>query len=183
MNANNQTSSKPVRLNLGCGGVYLEGYINVDHPMSAERHDLDMDLNLPRWDFPDNHADEILIHDALEHLEKPDLKMFEMHRVLKPGGVLWGGVPYAKSDGAFQAMEHKWFFTEKSFDAFCEGPGFYACYRKPLFRKEYVRLTEVTNTSKTRFRNLLPRPLRMLLRHFVWNMFEEVEFKLVKLDA
>jgi len=141
-----------------------------------------MDLNAPRWDFPDNYADAILIQDTLEHLEKPDLKMFEIHRILKSGGVVRGGVPYAKSDGAFQAMEHKWFFTEKSFDAFCEGVGLYACYGKPLFRIEYVRLVEVGNTSKTRLRNLIPRSVRMILRHFVWNMFDGVEFKLIKLD-
>ena len=181
MNEENQTQSKPVKLNLGCGGVYLDGYINVDHPSSTTKHDVAMDLNSPRWDFPDGYADEILIQDTLEHLEKPDQKMFEIHRVLKPGGVVWGGVPYAKSDGAFQAMEHKWFFTEKSFDAFCEGPGLYACYGKPLFRIEYVKLTEVCNTQKTKMRNLIPRSLRMVLRHFIWNMFEEVEFKLIKI--
>ena len=173
--------SKPVRLNLGCGGVYFEGYINVDHPHSADRHDLSMDLNHPKWDFPSNYADEIIINSALEHLHEPDRKMFEIHRILKPGGVCIGEVPYAKNDGAYQCMEHKWFFTEKSFDSFCEGSGFYTAYGKPLFRAEYIRLSEARNTTKTKMRNMIPRPVRMFLRHFIWNMFDDVKFKLVKL--
>jgi ubiquinone/menaquinone biosynthesis C-methylase UbiE len=170
---------KTVKLNVGCGGTYLPGYINIDR--GATKHDLTLDLNQVRWDLPDNYADEIVINNTLEHLAEPDQKMSELHRILKPGGTLIGEVPYAKSDGAFQCMEHKWFFTEKSFDSFCDGAGFYTPYQKSLFKMVYVRLGEVRNTQKTKLRNLIPRPLRMLLRHFIWNMFDGVEFKLIKI--
>lgn len=170
-----------VKLNIGCGGDYRDGYLNIDHPESATRHDVSMDLDLPEWDFPDGYADEILANDMLEHLEKPDKVMMEIYRILKTGGVLIGRVPYSKSDGAYQCMEHKCFFTEKSFDAFCEGEFFYPCYGKPLFRKEYVRLIEMRGTPKVKLRNLIPRPARMVLRHFIWNMFEGVEFKMTKI--
>lgn len=167
-----------VKLHIGCGGNYLPGYINVDR--GAVKHDLTLDLNQTRWDLPDNYADEILINNTLEHLVEPDQKMFELHRILKPGCALIGEVPYAKSDGAFQ-MEHKWFFTEKSFDAFCDGAGFYSSYQKPLFKMVYVRLSVAKNTPKTKMRNLIPTPVRMLLRHFLWNMFDDVQFKLIKI--
>ncbi len=103
------------KLNLGCGSKCLSGYVNVDHPRTVTPKDVDHDLEKLPWPFDDNSADEILMQDSLEHLTFPDEKVNEVHRILKPGGVFWGGVPYAHSDGAVQCFEHRWLFTEKSF--------------------------------------------------------------------
>jgi SAM-dependent methyltransferase len=48
-------------------------------------------------DFPDNSFDAIFSHNVLEHIGEPDRALREIHRVLKPGGIIgirdvdWGG--------------------------------------------------------------------------------------------
>lgn len=91
--------TKPLKLNLGCGGRAFSGFTNVDkyytvkelkelnaHVENAEFMQADI-LKLP---FPDNSADVIENMDMIEHLKMqavvPALK--EWHRVLKPGGEL-----------------------------------------------------------------------------------------------
>ena len=168
-----------LKINLGCGSDYRSGYVNVDHPRAVTKKDVAHNLEVLPWPFADNSADEIVMEGSLEHLTFPDEKINEVHRILKPGGVLIGSVPYAFSDGAVQALEHRWFFTEKSFDYLCEGRSGYDALGAPKFRLEYVRLATVGNTPKTRMRNLLP--FRSFLRHFLRNMYDDVKFKLVKI--
>lgn len=163
---------KKIRLNLGCGGVYLDGYINVDFS-TVFKADKICNLQQLPWPFPDNYADEILMGDSLEHLPDAHSNVQEVHRILKPGGIFHCRVPYAKSDGAFQCPEHKSFFTEKSFDYFCEGTDPYNL-GATLFEMVSVKLLTANKTGKAKIRNLIP--FRMLLRHFLWNMFDEVEF-------
>lgn len=89
-----------VKLNLGCGGRPLPGYINVDKdtleqlkirypgdsfPENIEVFQYDI-FDLP---FPDNSIDEIRTDSLIEHLsflEEPRF-FLEVKRVLKKGGV------------------------------------------------------------------------------------------------
>lgn len=172
-----------LKLNLGCGSDYRTGYLNVDHARTVTKKDLAWDLNVLPWPWENDSVEEVLAQDSFEHLTFPDEKIMEVHRILKKGGVFWGGVPYAHSDGAFQGLEHRWFFTEKSFDPYCGISGYDALGlptgQPSLFRAEYIRLETVGNTPKTWLRNRIP--FRMFLRHFLWNMYDEVVFKLIKL--
>lgn len=168
-----------IKLNLGCGANYLDGYINVDHPRTVTPKDLAMDLEKTPWYcFQANYADEILMQDVLEHLTFPDEKINEVHRILKPGGRFWGGVPYGFSDGAIQHLEHRCFWTEKSFE-YLTGVSGYPPLGGPKFKLDYVRLTSCNNTWRTRCRNLIP--FRTFLRHWLRNMYDSIEFSLIKL--
>jgi ubiquinone/menaquinone biosynthesis C-methylase UbiE len=76
-----------MRLNLGAGDDYREGFVNIDM-----RDDCGADLvcdarTLP---YPDNSVEEILALDFLEHFSKfqTDALLAEWHRVLRPGGTL-----------------------------------------------------------------------------------------------
>ncbi|HJO92908.1 MAG TPA: methyltransferase domain-containing protein [Victivallales bacterium] len=92
--------NKKIKLNIGCGGRPLDGYINIDsdnlqvlktrYPNQTfsegiEIHDYDI-FNLP---FDGGIVDEIRADSLIEHLsfiEEP--KFFnEIKRVLKPGGI------------------------------------------------------------------------------------------------
>ena len=68
--------------------------------------------------FPDSKFDAVFAHTLLEHLAKPGTALAEMHRVLKPGGVIgvrdsdWGGVIINPHDEAvvefFRVREQVW---------------------------------------------------------------------------
>jgi predicted SAM-dependent methyltransferase len=94
--------NQPIRLNLGCGGRPLHGYINVDmdtleqirlrYPnqeysddMVVAQYDI---FNLP---YGENSVDEIRSEGLIEHLPFIDEPRFfyEVARVLKPGGILY----------------------------------------------------------------------------------------------
>jgi len=173
------------KLNLGCGADYRPGWINVDHPRAVTRKDVAHDLDKCPWPFADGSADEIYMGSTLEHLTFPDEKVREVWRLLKPGGVFYGTVPYGRADGAMYVMEHRQFFTEKSFDMFCaDASGKTRCeylFPEPLFKMERVRLKRESNTWRTRLRCLIPFP--SVLTYFISNLYDDVEFRLTKLPA
>jgi len=97
-NAND--SREEIRLNLGCGGRPLPGYINVDldsledlkarypsekFPEGIEIYNYDI-LHLP---FPDSSVAEVRADSLVEHLSFIEEPLFfcEVKRVLRPGGV------------------------------------------------------------------------------------------------
>jgi SAM-dependent methyltransferase len=78
-----------LRLNLGCGQMYMSGYVNVDSsPTFAPRADVRFDIMELAHHYEENSVDEILIIHILEHFyvsEAADLLSQCLH-VLKPGG-------------------------------------------------------------------------------------------------
>lgn len=90
--------SEPVKINLGAGEHWLEGWDNVDLVMptiemlSGGRH---VDLSVFPWPFDENSADEMMASHILEHFDKLNGKCFlaECARILKPGGKLHVAVP------------------------------------------------------------------------------------------
>ena len=101
-----QHSSIEIKLNLGCAGRLLKGYINVDidtleqiearypqqHiPEGMEIYNYDI-FNLP---FPDAIISEIKADSLIEHLSFLDESrlFYEIKRVLKPGGIFEFSTP------------------------------------------------------------------------------------------
>jgi len=76
-----------MRLHLGCGGVRLEGYTNIDLSWSPA---CDVVCDITKLDFPENSVDEIFMNAVFEHLwrweQAKALKMW--YNILKPGGLL-----------------------------------------------------------------------------------------------
>lgn len=75
-----------MKLHLGCGDDYIQGYVNVD--LYAEKVDERFDaLTIP---YPDNTFDEVKAFHIIEHFDwfKGQEALKEWCRVLKPGGRL-----------------------------------------------------------------------------------------------
>ncbi len=91
-----QKINKPVKLHLGCGTMYKEGWINIDNNSDHNIEKLDLNWDL-RYDLPfdDNSADFIFNEHFLEHLtaEEGQRSLKDFLRVLKPNGVMRVAMP------------------------------------------------------------------------------------------
>ena len=104
--SNQLSDEKKTKLNIGCGGRPLHGYINVDQDSIEEMRirypDTNFDdgliiKNLDIFDLPyqDATVDEIRADALIEHLtfkEEPKF-LYEIHRVLRKGGLVDFCVP------------------------------------------------------------------------------------------
>lgn len=75
---------KAVKLNLGSGDDYKEGFINIDvvKSIKADIH-TDFVKGIP---FPDNSVDFVYCKNVFEHVPNPLDFLLEIKRVLKTGG-------------------------------------------------------------------------------------------------
>ncbi len=78
-----------VKINVGSGDNYLEGYVNID-AQASKNPDVVVDALLYIKELEDNSVDEILAEQFVEHLSPADAHVFVVasRRVLKPGGKL-----------------------------------------------------------------------------------------------
>lgn len=84
---------KPLKLHLGCGEKYLEGYVNIDFPPSEHSvltPKVDEYHDIRTLQYPENSVDEIRSHHLFEHFSRTDaLKLlFRWRKWLKPEGTL-----------------------------------------------------------------------------------------------
>lgn len=95
-------TDESVRLNLGCGGRPLQGYINVDMDSLSQirarypNQEFADDLVVVQYDifhlpFQNDSVDEVRADGLIEHLPFIDEPKFfyEVTRVLRPGGLLY----------------------------------------------------------------------------------------------
>ncbi len=94
-----------MKINLGCGGNYIEGWKN---------HDDDVDITNP-LPFEDGSAEFMFAEHVVEHVTYEEALSFfrECHRVLSPGGVLRIAVPsieriYFLADMDYMKFVSKW---------------------------------------------------------------------------
>ncbi len=107
-------------LDVGCGLRKRHGAIGIDiNPRSQA--DIVHDLNSFPYPFPDNHFDEIICDNVLEHLNDFLNVMEELYRIAKPEALLTIIVPHYSHRYANTDPTHKHFFGVHSFDYFIEG--------------------------------------------------------------
>lgn len=164
-----------IKLNLGCGEKYLDGYINCDIVKDIKK-DKYINLNKIPYPFPSNYADEIHMDMVLEHLNDIVAVMSELHRILKNNGKLILILPYAKSDWAIQDPTHLHFFNEKSMDYFVENTR-YSYYTKTRFKKIKADLYISYESFLSKIRILIP--FRSILKNFLFNMYDGIHFELL----
>lgn len=145
-----KATAVPIRLNLGSGFRPLEGYINIDSRPEVEP-DMVLDIAAEGLStYGDSTVDEVRAYDFLEHVS-PDKVVFvlsEIHRVLKPEGILDSLTPSTDGRGAFQDPTHRSFWNINSWLYFTnrDWQGLYPEF--PLF--EIVEIGDIFTSSLTR---------------------------------
>lgn len=86
-------AEQPLRLHLGCGEQYLDGYTNIDYPRSEHAvMDVKADLyaDIATLKYPDNSVDEIRLHHVFEHFNRVTALalLIRWYEWLKLGGKL-----------------------------------------------------------------------------------------------
>ena len=79
-------------LDLGCSRRKIPGAIGVDISPDSQA-DVLHDLNKSPYPFSDNSFDEIFAKHIIEHLDKPEVLIKEIFRLLKPGGTAFIETP------------------------------------------------------------------------------------------
>ncbi len=85
--------NKTLKLHLGCGRNYLEGYVNIDLPSEDQelmKAKADVYKDIRDLEYPDNSIDKIRNHHLLEHFTRQEaLKLLlQWRKWLKPNGFL-----------------------------------------------------------------------------------------------
>ena len=98
-----------MRLNLGCGGEKLPGWVNVDK-FDTLGPDQVVDLEVLPWPWPNDSVDEVLLSHVLEHLgAKVDVYfgiIKELYRVCRDGAKIKIYVPHPRHDNFVSDPTH-----------------------------------------------------------------------------
>ena len=119
-------------LNIGCGKTRLPDSIGMDFVPLKGYVDVVHDLNSIPYPFKTNSFSEIHMYHVLEHVDNALAVIEELHRILKPNGVLHIRTPHFSSKGAFTDPTHVRPFAAGSFDYF-QPESYYHFYTKVSF--------------------------------------------------
>jgi hypothetical protein len=96
-----------MKLNLGCGGQILDGWVNVDKFGTPDQM---FDLETFPWPWADSSVEEILLSHVLEHLGQTPQTfiaiMRELYRVCRDGATLSIRVPHPRHDNFLTDPTH-----------------------------------------------------------------------------
>ena len=83
-----------MKLHLGCGQIYLKGYVNIDYPPAFQSVQLnikaDLYQDITKLNYKGNSIDEIRLHHVFEHFMRHDAlaQLCRWRDWLKVGGLL-----------------------------------------------------------------------------------------------
>lgn len=158
-----------VRLNIGSSQTYLQGFGNVDIHPSA---DIVVDLSVDKLPMADDSVDLVFTYHTLEHIPDYLFALGEIHRVLRHGGVLLVGVPYATlTEYHMVNPYHLHDFNEHSFGFFDPARLKYSAGEQGAitFHEVFVRLNYFGGWSR------LPRPMKSWARRHLLNVVRHMD--------
>lgn len=88
-----------MKLHLGCGQRYFQGYVNIDYPLNNHSvqtsSKADIHANILDLKYPNSTIDEVRLHHVFEHFRRYDAiaLLCAWNSWLKPNGVLHIEVP------------------------------------------------------------------------------------------
>jgi SAM-dependent methyltransferase len=118
-------------LDVGCGSSKLPGATGLDISPDTDA-DIVHDLDAFPYPLEDSSFDHVLMQDVLEHVRDPIRVIAELHRVLRPGGLLQLRTPHFSSALAYGDPSHSHYFSALAIRSLAE-PGF-AHYTSTRFR-------------------------------------------------
>ena len=110
-----------MKLNLGCGADYREGYVNADR--EPGNVDLIVDLDSPPYPFEDDSVNEVLLQHVLEHVIDVRSVLDELWRISPADGRLVALVPHFTHFQALTHPEHRHAFHYNSLAMFTPAAG------------------------------------------------------------
>jgi SAM-dependent methyltransferase len=107
---------KLIKINLGCGMDYREGWVNVDFNKEVKADVYaDFTKKLP---FKNNYADVVLLDNVIEHIPQERYFAFleEIHRICKNGAKIYIYAPHYSGMYALKHPAHYKYFGIGSLD-------------------------------------------------------------------
>ena len=146
--------TSPVVIDLGCGNKKRPGTIGVDFN-SRTNPDVVHDLNEFPYPFATNSIDKVIIDNTLEHLQDVISVMEEIHRIVKPAGIVIVKTPYFRSVWASIDPTHLHFFTTQSFAYYDADHIICQRYEYTLARFKTLKLVFNENLYSDPFKKLI----------------------------
>lgn len=130
-----------MKLHLGSGGHYLDGWTNIDNSPFCEK-DVDLNLDQPeiKLPFDDDVFDEARAIDFFEHIQNFIPLINEVWRVLKPEAELYLEVPRGGSEDYYKDPTHVRPFIAKTFRYLAE-------WNTPLYGIKKWKIKELRETT------------------------------------
>lgn len=165
-----------MRVDLGCGNKKMKGCIGVDIA-PLEGVDIVHDLRSYPYPFEDNSIDYINMDSIIEHLPDTFRVMEEIHRILKPGGIVRIITGYWNHHDSISSPQHVTFFDEKTWQYFTREHREY--YFKGCF--EILSLKYIYD-YKNKYYFLCFKPLMNFMSKFLCNIKAGMEVVMMKVD-
>lgn len=105
-----------MKLNLGCGDKILPGYRNIDkYPINDSVRNFDLEWEHLSEVYRYSTVEEILMHSILEHLQNPYEVLLDLHKILRPKGMVSIIVPHFSCADSYNDLQHTRAFGVGSF--------------------------------------------------------------------
>jgi len=113
-----QYITENLKINLGCGTDYREGFINIDKSRNVKA-DIYLNLGHEPLPFPDNSVEYVYANHFFEHLDTDEIDFLikELYRVCKHGAIIDIICPHYLSPTSC-AVHHKQRISENFFDVY-----------------------------------------------------------------
>ncbi|MCK4884042.1 MAG: class I SAM-dependent methyltransferase [Candidatus Diapherotrites archaeon] len=158
-------------LDVACGVRKINGATGIDNdPQSTA----DVVADATKLPFKKNSYDIVFCLNFLEHTFQFDEVLTEIHRVLKPNGVVHVEVPYYNSYNFGQTPFHHIMFCETTMNEWYTKQGTFRRYTKAKFKV----LETVLYFTKPAM--LIPGFLRIKIAHYIPNLCYQIYWKLQK---